>query len=91
MTHAFLSGIRWPAGVRKRSCAFVVESSYSYSFQEAHHGNFEGDSPVRPYDTPAVVYEAALVAHAVTTSPAGVGCPLSGGDLLNWLDLTQGK
>jgi hypothetical protein len=47
-------------------------------------------SPVHPYDTPAVVYEATLVAHAVTTSPPppGGGCVLSGGDLL---DPTKGN
>jgi hypothetical protein len=50
-------------------------------------------SPIRPYDTPAVIYEAALVAHAVTSTPAppGGSCVLSGGDLLNWLDVTQGN
>ena len=42
---------------------------------------------VRSYDTPAVVYEAALVAHAVTTTQFP-NCGLSLGDLL---DLTQGE
>ncbi len=51
----------------------------------------KGNSPVRPYETPAVVYEAALVAHAETSTTIPGGCQLSGGDLLNWLDLTQGK
>ena len=46
-------------------------------------------SPARPYDAPAVVYEANLIAHAGTTSVSPTpGCPLSGGDLL---DPTQGK
>jgi len=46
----------------------------------------KGNSPVRPYDTPAVVYEAALVARAetsATTTGTACGCPLSIGDLLS--------
>lgn len=41
-------------------------------------------SPVRPYDTPAVVYETALVAHASTTSCAPTqGCSICANDLLD--------
>ena len=40
------------------------------------------NSTVRLYDTPAVVYEATLVAHAVT-STEGVQCQNSPADVLD--------
>jgi hypothetical protein len=45
---------------------------------------WKANSPVRLYDTPAVVYEAALVAYAgITTQACSVGCgPCAGSDLL---------
>jgi hypothetical protein len=46
-------------------------------------------TPTRSYDTPAVVYEATLVAHASTTTcyPT-TSCPKCSADLL---DLFQGN
>ena len=44
--------------------------------------NLKESLSVRPYDTPAVVYEAALVAHAAT-STLPPNCPGAGSDLLD--------
>jgi hypothetical protein len=41
------------------------------------------NSTVRLYDTPAVVYEATLVAHAGTTTLPEGGCKMSTGDVLD--------
>ena len=43
---------------------------------------------VRVYETPAVTYEAILVAHAEASSVLGSGCVAAQGDLL---DIFQGQ
>jgi hypothetical protein len=41
------------------------------------------ETSVRAYETPAVTYEAILVAHATNSSVPGSGCTPAIGDLLN--------